>query len=100
MRIHSTRGETNLTDLARLLFKLPGPREAALTREAVAALRRANPHLRPDAAIPEGTPVLVPDVEGLEPAAASRGVGSDLADDAAKQLRAALGAAATALDAG
>jgi hypothetical protein len=99
MRIHSTRRETNLTELARQLFNLSGPHEAAMARLAVDALRRANPHLRPESALPEGTPVLVPDVEGLEPAAASRSVGSDLADEAAKQLRAALGGAAKALDA-
>ncbi|MBX9583794.1 MAG: hypothetical protein K2X87_26125 [Gemmataceae bacterium] len=100
MRVVAGGGEKDLTELARKVFKLGGRREADDVARAVEALRRANPRLRPDAAVPAGEPVVVPEVEGLAPAADRAGPADDPADDLTGQLKTALGGVAKSLDAG
>ncbi len=66
MRIVAAEGEKNLAELAHRLFQIRGAGAKALEKLAVAALHDANPHLRPSTAIPSGTPVVIPEVEGLD----------------------------------
>jgi hypothetical protein len=101
MRIRTTQGKQSLTELARRLFPARGPHAAERRKQAVAALRRANPHLDPDASLPEGTPILVPDEAGPGPdLPSSRGAALQLTEDAAARLRAALSGAGKLLRAG
>jgi hypothetical protein len=96
MEVRTAHGEESLAELAERLFRTGGSKARA--REALAALKRANPHLDPRKAIAPGTPVLVPPVEGLAPAAGPAPA-ADLAKEAAQELREALHHAGEALGA-
>ncbi len=63
MNIISAQGEKNFTEMARRIFPVSGARSAAMERAAVAALKRANPHLSPDKPLEPGTPVFVPAID-------------------------------------
>lgn len=77
MRIAAYEGE-GMRDLVSRLFNITGARAEARTREAEGALREANPHLRDLRRVPNGTPLIVPDVTGLRPSKESAPVGADL----------------------
>ena len=68
MNVTTSGGDDNLKELARRLYKIRGKRAEIHEAEAVAALRKANPHLRADKPVRAGTLVVVPDVEGLHAA--------------------------------
>ena len=95
MEVRMSHGEGNLEELAGRLFRTRGSR--AGTRRVLAALRQANPHLDPRKPIPPGTPILVPPVEGIDPAPAP-GPSADVTKQAVADLREALRHAGEALD--
>lgn len=64
MRVTTYQGERQLSDLARRLFEIKGSKAKELTKEAEAALLRANPHLKDLKHVPDGTVLVVPDVPG------------------------------------
>ncbi len=69
MQFVAYKGERSLDDVARRVFKIQGAKAAEQTKQAVAALLEANPHLRDLKNVAEGTPIIVPTVPGLAPAA-------------------------------
>jgi hypothetical protein len=95
MNFAASKGERNLSDLARRLFDIKGPRAAELTKQAQAALLRANPHLQDLAKVPEGTLIVVPDVPGVQPVAT--GPMSAVSSQVVSQLRQALAGASAAI---
>jgi hypothetical protein len=60
-----------LEQIAVELYAVEAKRGGEATKQAAAALREANPHLKDLEAIPRGTIIAVPDKEGLTPRAAS-----------------------------
>lgn len=65
MRYVIAKSETSLSDLTRRLFDVQGPKVAERAKQAEAALRQANPHLRDLTRVLAGTLILVPDVPGV-----------------------------------
>src|SRR5262245_38303531 len=96
MKLHTTQSEGNLNELARRLFKIEGPGADDAEKKAVEALKRANPQLRGEGALPKEAPIVVPDVEGLKPASKA-GANVNLPDDTAKQLKRSLDLVETTL---
>jgi MoxR-like ATPase len=96
MKLHATKSEKSLNELARRLFKIEGTGSAA-EKKAVEALKTANPQLRGGGALPKNAPVVVPDVKGLKasPEAAEGGV--NLGDETAAEIKAAMELTAAAL---
>ena len=86
MRISFYRGERDLTELAQRLFG-GGKAEAARAEEA---LLEHNPHLAELDKVDEGTPVVVPDVEGLTPTDEAVPVAAAAVDALAASVRDAL----------
>ena len=95
MKFITTKTETSLSDLTRQVFDLQGAKTDAATKQAQAALRKANPHLGDRASLPAGTLVLVPDVPGVSaaPLQSLTGVGPEVA----AQLKQALAGAKAVL---
>jgi hypothetical protein len=67
MRIARLSGEQNLLELVRALYDISGPQAARLSREAEAALLKANPHLRELGTRLGPAVIVVPDVTGTRP---------------------------------
>jgi len=67
MKFATYKSERNLSELARRLFQIKGPQAEKLTKQAEAALLRANPQLRELKNLPRGTFILVPEMTGMEP---------------------------------
>ena len=67
MRFTHTRATESLEELAARVYKFKEKPSAAQTREAVRALRDANPFLRKLSEVPDETLVVVPAVEGAVP---------------------------------
>ncbi|MFB3921959.1 MAG: hypothetical protein ACE145_09565 [Terriglobia bacterium] len=86
MRVVTYKGERNLSDVARRVFQIKGPKSAELTKQAAAALLRVNPHLGELKNLREGTPIIVPALPGVGAAATQPGV----SDQVVAQLRATL----------
>lgn len=78
MRFVTFKGERNLSELARRVFDIKGPKAAEHTKEAAAALLRTNPHLRELKEVPEGTPIIVPNVPGVPPAETQPAVAAEI----------------------
>ena len=74
MNIIAIRKEKTLAELAQSLFKAEAGEGRSVDRKALAALRKANPDVASTGTLAEGTPIVVPEVEGLRPnPAADRG---------------------------
>jgi hypothetical protein len=69
MRIATTRAGEPIEELAARVFKFGGKPSATALRSAGKALRDANPFLRKLSEVPEGTIVLVPELENAKPKA-------------------------------
>lgn len=65
MNLHLTNRAGTLAELSREIYAIPEAGSAAGRERAVEALLRANPHLGRTERVAVGTPLLVPDVEGL-----------------------------------
>lgn len=89
MRVTIYQGERQLSDLARRLFEIKGAKAKELTKEAEAALLRANPHLKDLKHVPEGTVLVVPDVPGVSPSreAAGLDIGTGQLADELRRVR-------------
>ena len=81
MRIATTRGDESLEDLAARVYEFKGKASATDLRSAVRALRDANPFLRKLSEVPEGTLMVVPELEKATPAS-----GTELLEGAAGAL--------------
>src|SRR5215218_5516965 len=68
MRIAYTRAREPLEDLAARVYRFKGEPSATALRSAGKALRDANPYLRKLSEVPEGTVVVVPELENAKPA--------------------------------
>jgi hypothetical protein len=93
MNIAASKGERTLSELTRRLFNIKGPQAAKMAKQAEAALLHVNPHLHDLTQVPEGTPIVVPDVPGVSPVATG-GMGAVSAEITA-QLQQALADAGT-----
>ncbi len=93
MQFVTYKGERSLSDVARRVFNIKGPKAAELTKQAVAALLQINPHLAELKNLREGTPIIVPAVPGVGAAATQPGI----SDQVVSQLREALKDAESAL---
>ena len=87
MDIITAKEKTTLAELARRLFASDPDNAKAVERKAIAALRKANPHLKPNESLPEGAPVLVPQIDGAK-RAAGRSKGIEFASKASELKRA------------
>ena len=87
MRIARTRSGEPLEKLAARLYEFEGKPSAAHFRAAGRTLRDANPFLRKPADVPEGTLLIVPEVEGAAPAAATEPLESAVGALAIAHLR-------------
>ncbi len=67
MRFVTAKTESTLADLTRRVFEIQGRNAGERTKQAQAALLRANPHLRDLKKVPAGTLVLLPDLPGTSP---------------------------------
>src|SRR5262245_39384637 len=63
MRIATTKADEPLEDLAARVYKFEGEASQTALRSAAKALRDANPYLRKLSEVPEGTLVVVPELE-------------------------------------
>jgi hypothetical protein len=63
MRIATTRAGEPVEELAARVYKFEGEASASALKSAGKALRDANPHLRKLSEVPEGTIVVVPELE-------------------------------------
>jgi hypothetical protein len=70
MNIFVTKKTTSPKDLTQEVFEIKGPKGAAASKNAQAALREANPHIAHLTKLPAGTLVIVPDVPGIKAAPA------------------------------
>ena len=68
MRIAYTRAGESLEELAARVHEFEGEATATALRSAGRALRDANPFLRRLSDVPEGTLLIVPELEGAAPA--------------------------------
>ncbi len=68
MRIAYTRAGEPLEELAARVYKFDGEASTTALRSAGKALRDANPYLRKLSEVPEGTIVVVPELENAAPA--------------------------------
>lgn len=68
MRIATTRASEPVEELAARVYKFEGEASDAALRSASKALRDANPFLRKLSEVPEGTVVVVPELEKAAPA--------------------------------
>ncbi len=91
MKFVTIKAETSLADLTRDVFEIKGPKAAAASKNAQAALREANPHIADLKKVPAGTLVIVPDVPGIKVAPA-QSLG-DVSAEMISRLRSALAAA-------
>jgi hypothetical protein len=66
MSFASFEGETRISDLVGRFYTVPEGSPAALRRSVEKALREANPQLTNLRRVPVGTPILVPEVPGVE----------------------------------
>src|SRR3954470_22587737 len=97
MWIALTKGERKLADLAARVYRIEAPQVRAKTKAASDALLEANPELAQIAQLPQGTHVVVPEVEGLEPTDEAQAVETAATGSLGDELRASLSGAATAL---
>src|SRR5438270_11487070 len=91
MRVAVFTGERDLSELVARLFDVRRA-AASVARQAEQALREANPHLdlRNLRRLPEGTPILVPDVPGARPTREAQPLATpltDLADATARSVK-------------
>jgi hypothetical protein len=68
MRIAYTRAGEPVEELAARVYRFEGEPSATALRSAGKALRDANPYLRKLSEVPEGTIVVVPELENARPA--------------------------------
>ena len=68
MRIAYTRAGEPVEELAARVYRFEGKPSATALRSAGKALRDANPYLRKLSEVPEGTIVVVPELENARPA--------------------------------
>jgi hypothetical protein len=80
MSFASFEGETRISDLVERLYAVPDGSPAALRRSIEKTLREANPQLANLRKVPTGTPILVPEVAGVERTAAATGATLPLAN--------------------
>ena len=99
MRVTTYQGERQLSDLARRLFEIKGSKAKELTKEAEAALLRANPFLKDLKHVPEGTLLVVPDVPGMSRSEEAPGLDLGIAQ-VAGELRRVREAAQQAMEGG
>jgi phage tail protein X len=98
MWIALTQGERKLAELATRVYGIEPPGVRAKTKQAADALLEANPELAGLATLPAGTHVVVPDVEGIEPAEGQvQAVETAATGSLGDELRASLSGAASAL---
>jgi len=74
MRVAYTRAGEPLEELAARVYKFEGEPSATALRSAGKALRDANPYLRKLSEVPEGTAVVVPELENAAPAGETAGL--------------------------
>jgi len=67
MRFSIAQKDETLKDLASRVFRLSPVRDQKKVLDAAKNLLEANPHLANLKAIPEGTPIVVPEVPGVKP---------------------------------
>ncbi len=72
MRLATTKGEKNVSELVTRVFDIKGPGAKARAKEAEAALLEANPHLANVANLPEGTVIVLPEAADVKPAEEAR----------------------------
>lgn len=77
-----------LDEIIDQIYAVEGQKGPQAAKQAKAALRQANPHLADLKTIPEGTVILIPEMEGLKPKPASEPLFPPAADFA--QLSSAL----------
>jgi hypothetical protein len=97
MRFAMYEGENSMPELVARLFDITGAEAGLRQQEAEAALREANPHLRDLGSVPIGTPIVVPDLRGIQPSQESRPVTDDL-QALVRTLQGSLSEVAQALD--
>lgn len=68
MRFAITVGDETIEALVERLYRIEGKGAAAAARRAGKALRELNPALKDRAGVAAGSAILVPEVEGAEPA--------------------------------
>ena len=78
MRVASYEGEKDMPELVSRLFNITGAKADLRREEAETALRDANPHIRDLRAVPEGTPIVVPEISGLRPSKESQSVATEV----------------------
>lgn len=101
MWITTYRGEKHLSELAGRLFAIEGPESPMLAAKVEEALLQTNPHLGNLDHIPEGTPIVVPDVPGVEPAKGEKPanpIPNRLFDETARSLNGIVDILAAAAD--
>lgn len=96
MKFVTIKTQTSLSDLARNVFDIHGSKTTAMSKQAQAALRQANPHLGERAKLPAGTLVVVPDVPGMD-AAQSQSL-TDVSAELMARLKQTLAAAKAVLE--
>jgi hypothetical protein len=96
-RLVTVKAEQDVASLVRDVFVIPETGSRRVAQEAAQAIVEANPHLAGLKALPEGTPVIVPDMPELTPNATAAATPalplSDLmrqAGDAIQSVRSAL----------
>jgi hypothetical protein len=90
MRLASLKeGERDLTALVNRLYDIKGPQAAELVDSAKETLLRINPGLADLRKVPEGTPIVVPDLPDAKPTAETWSMGfavSEMLDDISEAL--------------
>lgn len=95
MQIITTKAPVTLTALTNKLFEIRGTKATAASKEAQAALRKANPQFGKLTKLPAGTLVVVPEMPGAETTTSQPA--SPVNENVAAEMKRALAAARTLL---
>lgn len=96
MKFAVSKGEKELSELTARLFDIKGRGAAATTKNAEAALLKANPHITDLSKIPEGTLIMVPDLPDSPPVRGAQTAGIEPA--LSQHLKSALKELSEAID--
>lgn len=94
-KLARVKGEKNLSELAKRLFKIEGTKEREHYKRVEKALLSANPHLRDLKNVPSGTFIIVPEVAETRHSEETRPI---VADELARGMLLAVGGIRAAFD--